>query len=49
MSNDGSGANAGQHLGFGTRCLHVGQGPDPATGAAAPPIHQTTSYEFPDA
>jgi O-acetylhomoserine (thiol)-lyase len=36
-------------LGFGTRCLHVGQGPDPATGAAAPPIYQTTSYEFPDA
>ena len=46
MSNDASG---GRHLGFGTRCLHVGQGPDPATGAAAPPIHQTTSYEFPDA
>jgi O-acetylhomoserine (thiol)-lyase len=36
-------------LGFGTRCLHVGQGPDAETGAAAPPIHQTTSYEFPDA
>ena len=36
-------------LGFGTRCLHVGQGPDPQTGAAAPPIYQTSSYEFPDA
>jgi O-acetylhomoserine (thiol)-lyase len=36
-------------LGFGTRCLHVGQGPDPATEAAAPPIYQTSSYEFPDA
>ena len=36
-------------LGFGTRCLHVGQGPDPETGAAAPPIYQTSSYEFPDA
>ena len=36
-------------FGFGTRCLHVGQGPDPETGAAAPPIYQTTSYEFPDA
>ncbi len=35
--------------GFGTRCLHVGQDPDPATDAAAPPIYQTTSYEFPDA
>ncbi len=40
--------NEGQ-LGFGTRCLHVGQGPDPATEAAAPPIYQTSSYEFPDA
>jgi O-acetylhomoserine (thiol)-lyase len=49
MSNDGSGATTGPGLGFGTRCLHVGQGPDPETGAAAPPIHQTTSYEFPDA
>ena len=38
-----------EQLGFGTRCLHVGQGPDPATGAAAPPIYQTSSYEFPDA
>jgi O-acetylhomoserine (thiol)-lyase len=36
-------------LGFGTRCVHAGQEPDPATGAAAPAIHQTTSYEFPDA
>ncbi len=36
-------------LGFGTRCLHIGQGPDPETGAAAPPIYQTSSYEFPDA
>jgi O-acetylhomoserine sulfhydrolase (EC 2.5.1.49) len=38
-----------EQLGFETRCLHVGQGPDPATGAAAPPIYQTSSYEFPDA
>jgi O-acetylhomoserine (thiol)-lyase len=36
-------------LGFGTRCVHAGQAPDPATGSAAPAIHQTTSYEFPDA
>ena len=41
--------NNEEQLGFGTRCLHVGQGPDPATGAAAPPIYQTSSYEFPDA
>jgi O-acetylhomoserine (thiol)-lyase len=32
--------------GFATRSLHVGGEPDPATGARAPPIHQTTSYEF---
>ena len=38
-----------RELGFSTRCLHVGQGPDPATGAAAPPIYQTSSFEFPDA
>ncbi len=36
--------------GFGTRCVHAGQlEPDPATGARAPPIHQTTSYVFEDA
>jgi len=36
--------------GFGTRCLHAGQErPDPATGARAPPIYQTTSYVFEDA
>lgn len=38
-----------ESLGFGTRCLHVGQGPDPATGAATPPIYQTSSFEFPNA
>jgi O-acetylhomoserine (thiol)-lyase len=35
--------------GFGTRCVHAGAEPDPATGARAPPIHQTTSYVFEDA
>ncbi|PSQ10344.1 hypothetical protein BRC93_09735 [Halobacteriales archaeon QS_5_70_15] len=35
--------------GFGTRCVHAGAERDPATGAAATPIHQTTSYEFEDA
>ncbi|MDG5777233.1 O-acetylhomoserine aminocarboxypropyltransferase/cysteine synthase [Haloarculaceae archaeon H-GB1-1] len=35
---------------FGTRCVHAGQEePDPATGARAPPIYQTTSYVFDDA
>ena len=35
--------------GFATRSLHAGGGPDPATGARAPPIHQTAAYAFPDA
>ncbi len=36
--------------GFGTRCVHAGQETaDPATGARAPPIYQTTSYVFDDA
>ncbi|WP_248515229.1 O-acetylhomoserine aminocarboxypropyltransferase/cysteine synthase family protein [Salinarchaeum laminariae] len=35
---------------LGTRAVHAGQEePDPATGARAPPIHQTSSYVFPDA
>jgi O-acetylhomoserine (thiol)-lyase len=36
--------------GFETHALHAGQEePDPATGARAPPIYQTTSYVFDDA
>ena len=31
---------------FGTLALHAGQLPDPATGARAVPIYQTTSYVF---
>ncbi|WP_227374868.1 O-acetylhomoserine aminocarboxypropyltransferase/cysteine synthase family protein [Haladaptatus halobius] len=34
---------------FGTRSVHAGQEPDPATGAVAPPLYQTTSYAFDDA
>jgi O-acetylhomoserine (thiol)-lyase len=34
--------------GFETRQIHVGGAPDPATGARAVPIYQTTSYEFRD-
>ena len=33
---------------FETRQIHAGQTPDPATGARALPIHQTTSYVFAD-
>ncbi|GAA0649408.1 O-acetylhomoserine aminocarboxypropyltransferase/cysteine synthase family protein [Salarchaeum japonicum] len=32
--------------GFDTRTVHAGSDPDPATGARATPIYQTTSYEF---
>ena len=30
--------------GFATRAIHVGQEPDPGTGAVVPPLHQTTTY-----
>lgn len=33
---------------LGTLALHAGQNPDPATGALAVPIYQTTSYVFRD-
>src|SRR5262245_26465473 len=33
---------------FDTLSLHAGQRPDPATGARAVPIYQTTSYVFDD-
>ena len=29
---------------FSTRAIHVGQQPDPATGATVPPIHVTSTY-----
>jgi O-acetylhomoserine (thiol)-lyase len=35
-------------FGFDTRMLHAGQAPDPATGARAVPIYQTTSFVFED-
>ena len=38
-----------QTLGFATRAVHAGARPDPATGARAQPIYQTTSYVFEDA
>ncbi|HEX4702894.1 MAG TPA: O-acetylhomoserine aminocarboxypropyltransferase/cysteine synthase family protein [Pseudonocardiaceae bacterium] len=34
--------------GFRTRALHAGGSPDPATGARAVPIYQTTSFVFED-
>ena len=38
-----------QNWSFETRQFHAGQQPDPATGARALPIYQTTSFVFPDA
>ena len=35
-----------EHWGFETKQIHVGGDPDPATGARAVPIYQTTSFEF---
>jgi O-acetylhomoserine (thiol)-lyase len=40
--------NASEFSGFETKSLHAGQTPDPATGARAVPIYQTTSYQFQD-
>jgi O-acetylhomoserine (thiol)-lyase len=37
-----------RQFGFHTRALHAGQRPDPATGARAVPIYQTSSYVFDD-
>lgn len=34
--------------GFETRQIHAGAAPDPATGARATPIYQTTSFQFRD-
>ena len=31
-------------LGFGTRCIHAGQPPEPRTGAVMTPIYQTSTY-----
>ena len=41
--SDGPEAGEG---GFETRSVHAGATPDPATGARATPIYQTTSYAF---
>src|SRR6478609_11559026 len=35
--------------GFNTLAVHAGAQPDPATGARATPIYQTTAYVFNDA
>lgn len=40
--------NETRDFGFDTRAIHAGQRPDPATGARAMPIYQTTSFVFED-
>ena len=35
---------ANPNWGFSTRALHIGQGPDPATGAVVQPIHMATTF-----
>jgi len=37
-----------KYPGFDTLALHAGHSPDPATGARAVPVYQTTSYVFRD-
>jgi O-acetylhomoserine (thiol)-lyase len=39
----------GRDFGFDTRMVHAGHIPDPAVGARAVPIYQTTSFVFDDA
>jgi O-acetylhomoserine (thiol)-lyase len=38
-----------KEAGFYTKAIHAGAAPDPATGARATPIYQTTSFVFDDA
>ena len=33
-------------LGFGTRCVHAGEAPDPTTGAHGVPLYQNVTYAF---
>jgi O-acetylhomoserine (thiol)-lyase len=46
QNNDEQNKNVERAMGFATRSLHAGQKPDPATGARAVPIYQTTSFVF---
>lgn len=42
LQNRGQDMDQGQ--GFHTRAIHVGQAPDPTTGATVPPIYATSTY-----
>ncbi|MBM3999543.1 MAG: PLP-dependent transferase [Planctomycetes bacterium] len=43
-TRNGGAARAAPPYQFRTRAIHVGQGPDPATGAVVPPIHVASTY-----
>lgn len=43
-----SNGKLGHKFAFNTLALHAGYDPDPATGARAVPLYQTTSYQFRD-
>lgn len=49
MSTSSEPSSTPRTPGLGTRALHAGQSIDPATGARAVPIYQTTSFGFKDA
>jgi len=36
--------NNSKDMKFGTKAIHAGQEPDPATGAIMTPIYQTSTY-----
>ncbi len=38
------GSDKFDHTGFATRAVHVGQDPDPTTGAVIPPLHATSTF-----
>lgn len=45
-ANGLNGLKTKHHIdGFGTRAIHVGSEPDPATGAVIPPISLSTTYK----
>jgi O-acetylhomoserine (thiol)-lyase len=45
-ASSGAGEDPRRGTRFGTRAVHAGGPPDPATGARATPLYQTTSYAF---
>jgi cystathionine gamma-lyase len=44
MDDDATPSLSDLHAGFGTRAVHAGQAPDPASGAVMTPIYQTSTF-----